>query len=89
LSAARADPESDKLTMKKPKLQVESPQPRQVQRADLAPTTGYAIIVDGRFKTKFVDEKAAKKAAAELLAKYPMLKIEIYDASSKSRTLLK
>jgi hypothetical protein len=75
--------------MKKPKLQVESPQPRQVQRADLAPTTGYAIVVDGHFKTEFVEEGAAKKAAAELLAKYPMLKIEIYDASSKSRIPVK
>ena len=37
LSAARAVPDSDRLTMKKPKLQVENPQPRQVQRADLAP----------------------------------------------------
>ena len=75
--------------MKKPKLQVESPQPRQVQRADLAPTTGYAIVVDGHFKAEFAEEKAAKKAAAELLAKYPMLKIEIYDASSKSRIPVK
>src|SRR5689334_7908188 len=77
------------ITMKKPKLQVENPQPRQVQRADLAPTTGYAIVVDGHFKTEFVDEGAAKKTAAELLAKYPMLRIEIYKASSRSRTLLK
>jgi hypothetical protein len=75
--------------MKKPKLQVESAPPRQVQRADLAPATGYAIIVDGHFKTEFGEEKAASKAAAELLAKYPMLKIEIYDASSKSRTPVK
>jgi hypothetical protein len=75
--------------MKKPKLQVESPQPRQVQRADLAPTTGYAIVVDGHFKTEFVEERAAKKAAAELLAKYPMLRIEIYNASSKSRIPVK
>ena len=75
--------------MKKPKSQVESPPPRNVQRADLVPTTGYALIVDRHFKTEFVEEKAAKKAAAELLAKYPMLKIEIYDASSKSRTSLK
>ena len=75
--------------MKKPKPPVESPQPRQVQRADLAPTTGYAIVVDGHFKTEFVEEGAAKKAATELLAKYPMLRIEIYDASSKSRIPVK
>jgi hypothetical protein len=75
--------------MKKPKSQVESSPPRSGQRADLVPTTGYALIVDGHFKTEFVEEKTAKKAATELRAKYPMLKIEIYDASSKSRTSLK
>jgi hypothetical protein len=75
--------------MKKPKLNVEDAQPRNIQRADIAPATGYAMVVDGHFKTQFADEAAAKKNAAELLAKYPMLKIEIYDASSKSRTLVK
>jgi hypothetical protein len=68
--------------MKTPKLQVGSPQPRKVQRADLTPSTGFAIVVDGHFKTEFVEEKAAKKAATELL-------VEIYDASSKSRALVK
>jgi hypothetical protein len=46
-------------------------------------------MVDNHFKTEFVEEKAAKKAATELLAMHPMLKIEIYDASSKSRTSVK
>jgi hypothetical protein len=77
--------------MKKPKLQVEDPQPqhRNVQRADIPPAHGYALVVDGRFKTEFVEEGAVKKAAAELLAKYPMLQVEIYDAASKSRTSVK
>jgi hypothetical protein len=75
--------------MKKPKLQHDGTPSRSVQRADLAPATGYALVVDGHFKTEFAEEKAANKAAAELLAKHPMLKIEINDASSKSRTLVK
>ena len=75
--------------MKKPTLHVEQPQPRNIQRADIAPTDGYALVVDGHFKTQFVEEGAAKKAATELLAKYPMLQVEIYDAASKSRTLVK
>ena len=37
----------------------------------------------------FAENAAAEKAATELLAKYPMLQIEIYDASSRSRTLVK
>jgi hypothetical protein len=76
--------------MKKPTLHVEQQlQPRNVQRADIAPANGYAMVVDGHFKAQFAEEGSAKKDAAELLAKYPMLKIEIYDASSKGRTLVK
>ena len=47
------------------------------------------MVVDGHFKTQFDDEASARKAATELLANYPMLQIEIYDASTKLRTLLK
>ena len=76
--------------MKKPKLEVnEQPQPRNIQRADIAPSEGYALVVDGHFKTQFAEKGAAMKAATELLGKYPMLQVEIYDASSKSRTLVK
>ena len=76
--------------IKKPTLHVEQQQhPRNIQRADIAPANGYAMVVDGHFKAQFAEEGSAKKDAAELLAKYPMLKIEIYDASSKGRTLVK
>ena len=76
--------------MKKPKLSVEEqPQPRNIQRADIAPSDGYSLVVDGHFKTQFAEKAAAVKAATELLAKYPMLQVEIYDAPSKSRTLVK
>jgi hypothetical protein len=76
--------------MKKPTLHVEQQvQPCNIQRADIAPANGYAMVVDGHFKTQFAEEGSAKKDAAELLAKHPKLKIEIYDASSKARTLVK
>ncbi len=55
--------------MKKPTLHVGQPQPRSIQRADIAPTDGYELVVDGYFKTQFVEEGAAKKVATELLAK--------------------
>jgi hypothetical protein len=74
--------------MKEPKLHVEEqPQPRNIQRADIAPSDGYALVVDGHFKTQFAEEEAAKKAAVELQAKYPVRQVEA--ASSKSRTLVK
>ena len=60
--------------MKKPTLRIEEQRPRNIQRADIVPTNGYAMIVDGHFKTQFSEEGAAKKAAKELLASYPMLK---------------
>jgi hypothetical protein len=75
--------------MKKPTLRIEEQQPRNIQRADIAPSTGYAIVVDGHFKTQFSEESAAKKAAKELLANFPMLQIEIYDGAAKTRTLVK
>jgi hypothetical protein len=53
------------------------------------PTSHQVTIVDGHIKTQFAEKAAATKAATELLAKYPMLQVEIYDASSKSRTLVK
>jgi hypothetical protein len=75
--------------VKKPTLRIEEQQPRNIQRADIAPSSGYAIVVDGHFKTQFSEESAAKKAAAELLANYPMLQIEIFNATAKTRTLMK
>jgi hypothetical protein len=76
--------------MKKPTLHVEQrAQPRNIERADIAPANGYAMVVDGHFKAQFAEEVSAKRDAAELSAKYPMPKIEIYDASSKARTLVK
>jgi hypothetical protein len=72
--------------MKRPTLRIEEQQPRNIQRADIVPSSGYAIVVDGHFKTQFSDESAAKKAANELLSNYPMLQIEIYNATAKTRT---
>jgi hypothetical protein len=48
--------------MKKPKLSVEDPQSRNIQRADIGPSDGYALVVDGHFKTEFVEKGAAKKS---------------------------
>jgi hypothetical protein len=76
-------------TFKKPTLQIQEPQPRNIQRADIAPPSGFALVVDGHFKTQFESDAVAQKAAKELLGKFPMLQVEIYDASSKERTLVK
>jgi hypothetical protein len=74
--------------MKKPTLQIQEQQPRNIQRADIAPTSGFVLVVDGHFKTQCQSEAAAQKAAKQLLANYPMLRVQIYDASTKARTLV-
>ena len=47
------------------------------------------MVVDGHFKTRFSEEDAANTAASELLANFPMLQVEIYNAKEKSRMLVK
>jgi hypothetical protein len=54
-------------------------------RADLPPEAGFTLLVDGHFKNGFTELKQAKTAAAELKERFPMLKVEIYDAARKAR----
>jgi hypothetical protein len=75
--------------IKKPSVRFENRQPRNLQRTDLAPASGCAIIVDGHFKTQFLDESAANDAAKKLLSSFPRLRIEVYDAAAGARTLIK
>jgi hypothetical protein len=65
---------------------LEAPQPRNIQRADIAPAQGFALVVDGRMKTTYDDEAAAKKAAADLLSRFPKLHVQIYNAATKTRS---
>lgn len=75
--------------MKRPRHDVsDEQQPRNTERANVAPTSGFAMVVDGHFKTQFVDADSARKAAQDLLAKYPMLQIQIFDASTRQRTMI-
>jgi hypothetical protein len=75
-------------TIRKPVLPVEVQLPKATKRADVVPANGFALVVDGIFKKEFESSAAAQKAASELLKNYPMLRVEIYDASTKVRTLV-
>jgi hypothetical protein len=74
--------------MKKKIPPAEETHPRNIQRADVAPTEGFSLVVDGHFKTHYDDEKAAQEAGAELFRKFPMLQVLIYDAATKTRSPL-
>ncbi|QQO23804.1 hypothetical protein JJB98_29950 [Bradyrhizobium diazoefficiens] len=49
------------------------------------PASGYALEVDGRLKAEFATKDGAKSGAEELKKRFPMLRIRIYDAETKTR----
>lgn len=49
------------------------------------PASGYALEVDGRLKAEFATKDGAKTGAEELKRRFPMLRIRIYDAETKTR----
>ncbi|MBR0954256.1 hypothetical protein [Bradyrhizobium canariense] len=74
--------------MKKPIAQTDESEPRIIQRADVAPADGFSLVVDGQFKTRYDNETAAREAAADLLGRFPMLQILVYDAATGMRSPL-
>ena len=55
-------------------------------RADLPPTEGFALTVDGKVKLEYPDMEGAMKVARELKKKFPVIQVSIYDAVAKTRT---
>jgi hypothetical protein len=74
--------------MRKTTTPADEIQPRNIQRADVPPADGFSLVVDGHFKTRYDDEKAAQEAGAELFGRFPMLQVLIYDAATKTRSPL-
>ncbi|RTL53996.1 MAG: hypothetical protein EKK40_05540 [Bradyrhizobiaceae bacterium] len=60
----------------------------KVSRVDQAPCEGFTLVVDGRYKNEYPNEEAAQSAGKELLGRYPMLWIEIYDSGTQTRSKL-
>ncbi|AWM09022.1 hypothetical protein [Bradyrhizobium symbiodeficiens] len=73
--------------MKKSVRSIDDPEPK-VPRADRPPSEGFVVVVDGHFKSEFETAEAARSAGRKLKSTYRMLKIEIYDAATRVRTLL-
>jgi hypothetical protein len=57
---------------------------RMVAVARELPDTGYALEVDGRLKTEFETKEGACTGAEELKRRFPMLRVKIYDAETKT-----
>jgi hypothetical protein len=77
------------VPMKKAVRSIDEPEPEQkAPRADRPPTEGFVVVVDGHFKSEFETAEGAESSGRKLKSTYPMLKIEIYDAATRVRTLL-
>jgi hypothetical protein len=75
-------------SMKKPKIELEEQQPRKIIRADKAPTEGYSLVVDGHFKSHHATVEAAEEAGMALKNQYQMLQVQVYDAATKTRSMI-
>src|SRR5271169_6807654 len=54
--------------------------------ANIRPTDGYVLEVDGKFKSDYESSAAAMKAGLELKKKYPHIQVKVYDAKERTRT---
>lgn len=54
--------------------------------ANARPIEGHALLVDGKFKTHFQTAEDAMAAGITLKEKYPVVRVEIYDAVERSYT---
>src|ERR1035438_6499759 len=54
--------------------------------ANLRPTEGYILEVDGKFKSEYESSAAAMKVGLELKTKYPHIQVKVYDAKEQTRT---
>ena len=58
---------------------------KMVAAARELPASGYALEVDGRLKAEFATRDGAKASAEELKKRFPMLRVRVYDAQTKTR----
>jgi hypothetical protein len=66
----------------------EEPKRTPPMRADILPTEGYGLEVDGKVKHQFDTREAAEKAGTELKKKFPVIQVKIFDAKARTRTHL-
>jgi len=52
--------------------------------ANARPIEGHVLLVDGKFKTQFQTAEDAMAAGMTLKEKYPVVRVQIYDAVERS-----
>jgi hypothetical protein len=56
--------------------------------ANVLPTEGYVLEIDGKFKSEYESSKQAMKAGLELKKKFPHIQVKVFDAKERTRTLV-
>ena len=81
------DPLAIETKSKTPSADVPTTRPKNPP-ANVRPTEGYILEVDGKFKSKYESSAAAMKVGLELKKKYPQIQVKVYDAKERTRTLV-
>jgi len=71
-------------TIAKPTSDIET-RPKNL-KANILPTEGYVLEIDGKFKSEYETSEEATKAGLELKTKYPQIQVKMYDAKARTRT---
>jgi hypothetical protein len=56
--------------------------------ANVLPTEGFVIEIDGKFKSDYKTSEDALKAGLELKKKFPFIQVIVYAAKERTRTLV-
>jgi hypothetical protein len=56
--------------------------------ANVLPTEGFVLEIDGKFKSDYKNSEDAMKAGLELKKKFPFIQVIVYDAKERTRTLV-
>lgn len=82
----RIEPKAPAEKIPVPKLVMPTPKSVAPARADVPPEKGYSVVVDGHFKALHATEAEALANGQALKARFPFLRIEIFDAVKKTRS---
>lgn len=55
-------------------------------RANVMPSDGYVLVVDGKLKTRYESSTEAMAAASKLKQSYPVIQVAVYDATQRMYT---
>ncbi len=50
-------------------------------RANVMPTDGYVLTIDGKLKTRYETEQDAAAEGAKLKQRFPVIQVSVYDAA--------